>query len=84
MEMTNSFRRKRLAIALAVSWVVATLVCGGFYVYYPWKFQEPIDEYVRYPDFRTAQFLVLWLVPTCLYAVISVVAIVRVGKQPSH
>jgi hypothetical protein len=80
---TISSRRKRIALVLVVFWVVATVVCGGFYIYYPWKFQEPVDEYVRYPDFRTVQFLVLWLFPTLLYTVISVVAVIRVGKRKS-
>jgi heme/copper-type cytochrome/quinol oxidase subunit 2 len=81
--MAKLSRRWGLAVILASVWVVLTLVCGGFYVYYPWKYlaKPNLDEYVRYPDFRTAQFLVLWLVPTCVYGVISIVAIIRVRKH---
>ncbi len=84
--MASLSRRNRLIIILASIWLLATVVLGGFYVYYPWKYLEDrnIDEYVRYPDFRTAQFLVLWIIPSFLYWSISIVTLIRTTKASTE
>ena len=82
--MSIRSRRTRLAIFLIATWIIVTLVSGTYYVYHPrLPLKATDDEYVAYPDFRTARFLVLWMAPTLLYGVVSLVAIVSVRNKPS-